>query len=325
MDRPTIKPATTGLIALAVLCACALAALHMYLKRSSDRAAVRQEDNFRYDPSDTRRVDPKLIGFRQVGQIKTGLSRPAALAVTSKGRVFVGGDRQVRALTLEGGVAAKIDLSDDPTCLDVREDGFMAVGFIDHIEVYDAAGKRQHVWPPGPKGCYITCVRLSEKDVWVADAGRRLVMRCDLEGRILLELGKGTLNVPSPHLDVDLAPDGTVWLANPGNQRLEAYTPDGQPVRQFGKPGTAPGYFPGCCNPSDFVILPDGDIATSEKGAARVTLYRPDGTFQCVVADETMLGDIEGAMDLAVDGRGRVYVLDTLGKTVRIFARKENR
>lgn len=325
MNRTRPPSYQTGIVVLAVLCACAAAGLYMYLKRSSQRTLARQEESFRYDASATRRVDPTLIRFRQAGQIDTGLANPVAIAVTSKGQVFVAGDRQVRALTLEGAVARKIDLSDNPTCLAARDDGSLAVGFIDRVELYDAAGNRQASWAAAPKGSYLTSVCLSGTDVWVADAGRRVVMRCDASGRVLLELGKGDLNVPSPHLDVGVAPDGVVWLANPGKQRLEAYTPGGGPVRQFGRPGTAPGFFPGCCNPTDFVILPDGNIAASEKGAARVTLYRPDGTLDCVVADVTMLGDTAGAMDLAADGRGRIYVLDTPGRTVRIFARRENR
>jgi hypothetical protein len=62
---------------------------------------------------------------------------------------------------------------------------------------------------------------------------------------------------------------------------------------------------------------------TSEKGLPRVKVYGADGKFAGVVAGfETFSPEVVG-LDLAVDSKGRVYVLDPASKTVRVYVQKE--
>jgi DNA-binding beta-propeller fold protein YncE len=265
-------------------------------------------------------VDPALIKYRQVKQVPTGMSVPAGITVAD-GRLIVAGDKQVRVLDGEGRVIRTIDLADRPTCVTVGTHGTIWVGYVGRIEAYAAGDAAPHTVAL-PEGAYVTSIAADGEDVWVADAGRKLILCIDAKGTIRQELkGSEGLLVPSPHLDVAVK-DNLVWIANPGKWRLEAYTREGKPVRSFGSMSMDTAGFVGCCNPSDFAILPDGKIVTSEKGAARVKVFGANAALESVVADATTLGDIEGAMDVATDLAGRVYVLDTRSKSVRVFERR---
>lgn len=254
-----------------------------------------------------------------------------------------------------------LPLDDAPRCLAVRSDGTIFVGMKDHIETVllppvttsrpsgmEDGGKRPiiksdgpsvTVWEsPGP-GTVITSIAVTDVDYFVADAGHRVVLRYQRFSDRVGRIGEKDENrnipgfvVPSPYFDVAMAPDGLLRAANPGRFRIEAYTVDGDLEVWWGQAGTAHEGFSGCCNPAHFAITPDGAFITSEKGELRrVKLYDADGKFVCYVATPEMLGagkagcsgkPAEG-FDVAVDSNGRVLVLDSMTRKVRIFMKKE--
>ena len=107
---------------------------------------------------------------------------------------------------------------------------------------------------------------------------------------------------------------------------------DGELDGFWGQAGAAIEAFFGCCNPAHLALLPDGRFVTSEKGIPRVKIYSDQGDLDCVVAGpqelgvaETALGDPrsgadERVFDIATDTQGRVVVLDSKTRRVRIFA-----
>jgi hypothetical protein len=94
-------------------------------------------------------------------------------------------------------------------------------------------------------------------------------------------------------------------------------------LRNWGRPAAEIDGFCGCCNPTDFALLPDRRFVTSEKGLARVKVYGAEGKFECVVAAPEVFAEDVVGLDLAADAQGRIYVLDPSAKAVRIFARKD--
>jgi hypothetical protein len=129
------------------------------------------------------------------------------------------------------------------------------------------------------------------------------------------------LIVPSPHLDVAIAPDGNVMNSNPGEHRVETHSPDGKMLSKWGKESMDIDGFCGCCNPTDFALLPDGSVVTSEKGLLRVKIYDSAGVFKEVVAGAESFNETITALDLAAY-LDRIYVLDPFNKVVRIYASK---
>ena len=273
-----------------------------------------------------RQVDSSLIKYKESGRIETGFSAPRAIAVDSKGNLLVGAEGIIRRFSKTGSVLGEVAISGTPYCIAAIADESLLVGFKEHIEIYGAAGKLARAWQSFGEKAYLTCIAIDGNDVWVADAGRRVVVHCDRDGKVLGEIGKGDpskrvlgLNLPSPHLDVAVDADGLVWVNNTGLHRLEGYTRDGQLERFWGTAGNTIEAFPGCCNPADFAVLKDGSFIVAEKVTPRVKQYAKDGTFLGVVAAPNLFGQNMTGIDVAADGDGRVILMERGKREVRIF------
>ena len=82
-------------------------------------ATTREEESklgsaFVYDLDDLRKTDPTLIKYKELGEIETGFQHVSAVAVDSKDRVYVAGDKAIRVFDDNGGVISTIELADSP-------------------------------------------------------------------------------------------------------------------------------------------------------------------------------------------------------------------
>ncbi|MHB0936645.1 MAG: NHL repeat-containing protein [Armatimonadota bacterium] len=258
-------------------------------------------------------IDPSLIHYREVRRIETGMREARGIAVRQKGVLFVVGDRSLQRYGADGVRQKTMPLSGKPTCVATGADGRVAVGYADHLWLTDPVGG----WKLPAKVC-LTSIAVGEQEVWAADASNKVIYRYDFTGKLRGRIGE-KLIVPTPHLDVAAAKDGSVWVANPGRHRLERYARDGRLLSSWGKAGMAVEGFSGCCNPAAFALLPDGRIVTAEKGLRRVKIYRTDGAFDGVVAGPASFNESSEALDVATDAAGRVYILDPVDGIVRVF------
>ncbi|NJO93063.1 MAG: hypothetical protein HC831_31980 [Chloroflexia bacterium] len=78
--------------------------------------------------------------------------------------------------------------------------------------------------------------------------------------------------------------------------------------------------FSGCCNPSHAALLSDGSFVTAEKGLERVKIHNANGDLKCVVAKPNQFIEGTVGLDLAVDSKDRIFILDPEKKMIRIFA-----
>jgi hypothetical protein len=298
----------------------------------ADRAVEKAASNS--DPSEA--VSPELLTWREVGHIQTGLAAVKAFAILEDGQVVVAGDRKLRIFSEKGEMLRDIPLEGVPQAvasMDTTEGLLLFAGMKDHVEVYDTSGRQRGKWPTMGNDSFLTCLTAgaSHKTLWAADAGRRVVCELDMTGKVVRELGREDsathapgLVVPSAHLDVVVgsaaAGDGLVWINNPGRHEFEAYDDQGVMVRQWGEGGTGIGRFSGCCNPTDFFMLGDGRIVTAEKGTPRVKVFDAGGVLQSVIT--TDFSPQAAGIDVSGDKAGRVWVLDPVGRDLRIYAPK---
>ncbi|RPJ28186.1 MAG: hypothetical protein EHM35_13820 [Planctomycetaceae bacterium] len=257
--------------------------------------------------------------------------------------MYVAGDKAIRVFGSTGNSERMIELSGEPRCLMVVENGNIYVGLADHVEVLNAEGKSIASWDSLGDEAVLTSIARHEDSVFVADAGHRVVLHYDTAGTLVGHVGEKDpdrdipgLVIPSPHFDVAVSRDGLLRVANPGRNRIETYTLDGNLEFWWGQRSVKIEGFCGCCNPVNFAILPDGAFVTSEKGLVRVKIYNSDGGFVGVVAGPAQLTDgslmkicetpeeCQGpAFDVVAGADGRIYVLDTTENIVRVFARKK--
>ena len=298
-----------------------------------------------YDVKELAKIDPNLILYEEASEaISTGFTDSRAITVDSQGSIYTAGDKAIRVFAASGNLVGEVELTDVPRCLTVSGDGKIYVGMKDHVEVYDGRGKRLATWEPLGDNAVLTSIAVSKNDVFVADAGNRIVLRYDTTGKLINRIGEKDKDrnvpgfvIPSPHFDLAVGRDGLLRVVNSGRHRIEAYTFDGELEFWWGKFSNVDlKGFTGCCNPVNFAILGDESFVTCEKGLTRVKIYDAEGAFVGAVAGPEQLveggtsrichfpADCQaGGFDVAVDATGRILVLDTIKNVVRIFTRRE--
>jgi len=328
---------TTGILIGAILTLAIAAAIIAVLRI----ATMSEKDSglgdvFTYDLKELRKTDPALTQYKEAGKIKTEFQDVFGVVVGSNENIYVAGDKVIRVFNRNGDRLSEIKLTDSPRCLAVTDDGKVYVGMKDHVEVYDHRGVRKANWESLGEDAVLTSIAVSGNNVFVADAGNRVVLRYDVSGKLVNRIGEKDEDknipgfvVPSPYFDLAVAPDGLLRVVNTGRHRIEAYTFDGYLEFSWGKASMSIEGFCGCCNPVNFAIFSDGRFVTCEKGLPRVKIYDADGVFVGVVAGpELFAGNSNGlsncqtkGLDVVVDSQGRILVLDPDERAVRIFTR----
>ncbi len=324
---------------------------------------------FSYDIQPLREIDPALIKFEEKLSIPVKMDEPRAIAVGPPAaseneakepsqRIYVGGDRAIVVFESDGKRVAEYPLEFEPRALAVTPERIY-VAARSQVSVLDKDGGLIKSWPDRGERAVLTSITVDPSenesggnDVYVADAGNRVVLRYDSDGKLQSEINRlSSLDlsgadpnasrlgfvIPSPYFDVAMGDDGLLRVVNPGMHKIEAYTPDGRLEKPltWGKTGFEIAGFCGCCNPAALAIMPDGRFVTGEKGLPRVKVYSPEGRFECVVvgpktldptatgAEDTRDGHKLMAVDLAVDSGSRVLVLDPKAKAVRVYVAKD--
>lgn len=302
---------------------------HQYVGQPAGRAQSPTRGPLRLaQVPDVPQIDSSLIHYAEVGRIDPLVTKATALAMTDSGNLLVAGEGAVQLVPSDGGALHRIGVDGSPTCLAAGEDGSVYVGLADRVEVFAIDGTHKASWAALPSGAYLTGIAIRRDQVFLADSGRRVVVRTDRAGKLLNEIGRPDralgipgLVLPSPHLGVAIAKDGTIWLNNAGLHRMENYTPEGTLERFWGRFGTDVESFAGCCNPTDFWLLSDGSFVTTEKGIARVKHYLPDGRFDSMVAAPASFAPNMTGLAVVSDARGRVFVLERGTGMIHIFAK----
>jgi hypothetical protein len=202
----------------------------------------------------------------------------------------------------------------------VASDGAVYAGELGQIEIFDGAGKLRSTWRDEKLLGRVTAIGFTEDSVLAGDAADRAIRRFDRSGKFLNNIGKDNpvngLLIPNGVVDFGVA-QGIIFAANPGKHRVERYTPGGELRGHIGRfDGLDPAGFTGCCNPTN-VALRDG-IFTTEKAGPRVKAYDFSGKLLAVIATDLFDANCKN-MDIAVDARGRVYVVDTVKAAILVF------
>jgi len=334
----------SGLIVVALLIAAVIVGAVSILRLdTTGESGSGLSAEYDYDVGKLAAIDPNLILYRESGPpLGTGFRQARAIALDSGGRIYVAGDRAIGIFSATGNPEKLIDLSGEPRCLTISDDGKIYIGVGDHVEVLTPEGQPAASWSPLGEEAVLTSIAKHKDDIFVADAGHRVVLHYNVAGTLVGHIGEKNLDrnipgfvIPSPHFDLAVSRDGLLRVANPGRNRIETYTLDGDFEFSWGDRSVKIKGFCGCCNPVNFALLPDGGFVTAEKGLDRVKIYNSDGGFVGVVAGPAQLGkegQIKvcntpeecrgGGLDVAVAPDGRVYVLDVTGNMVRVFQKK---
>ena len=284
---------------------------------------------YAFEMNALRAGDTLQAKFTEIQQIKPGLKGIHGVATDLSDRIYVAGDRGVEIYDKTGKRENAFPVEGSARCIAVGRDGLIFLGMEDHLEIFSREGKRLQSWKSCGADAFITSLALTGDDIFIADAGNKVVYRYDHSGKLQKRIGEKDPQkkipgfiIPSPFFDVSVAHDGSLWVVNPGRHSFEKYSAGGDLLSSWGKASMAMDGFCGCCNPTHFAFLSDGSFVTSEKAIERVKVYSPNGDFTCIVATPGSFNEGTKGLDLAVDSKDRIVVLDPERGQVRIFIKK---
>lgn len=164
--------------------------------------------------------------------------------------------------------------------------------------------------------------------LYVADSRNHRIQHLAADGTVLHTWGvfgdsntgaipDGSFNEP---WDVAIGPDGSVYVTDTWNHRVQKFTADGQFLAKWGSFGqgeTATAFW----GPRGIAVDPLGRVYVMDTGNKRVVIFDPDGNF---LAQFGTAGFGEGQFDepvgVSLDADGNVYVTDTWNQRVQVFA-----
>jgi DNA-binding beta-propeller fold protein YncE len=164
--------------------------------------------------------------------------------------------------------------------------------------------------------------------LYVADTDNHRIQHLSQSGQVLHVWGSfadilagaapgGSFNQP---WGIAVGPDGSVYVADTWNHRIQKFTAGGEFVQMWGVFGQAedPSAFWG---PRDVMVDPAGRVFVTDTGNKRVVVFDSQGQYLAQFGSFGLdSGQFDEPVGLAMDAAGRVYVTDTWNQRVQVFA-----
>ena len=163
--------------------------------------------------------------------------------------------------------------------------------------------------------------------LYVADTGNHRIQHLSPEGEVLHVWGSfgdlaagaapgGSFNQP---WGIGLGPDGSVYVADTWNHRIQKFTAEGEFVKMWGYFGQAeqPEAFWG---PRDIAVNSEGQVFITDTGNKRVVVFDEEGNYITQFGSAGLLaGEFDEPVGITLDADGRVYVADTWNQRIQVF------
>jgi uncharacterized protein (TIGR03663 family) len=164
--------------------------------------------------------------------------------------------------------------------------------------------------------------------LYVADSRNHRIQHFSQDGDLLKVWGTfadaaqgeapgGTFNEP---WGVAVGPDGSVYVTDTWNHRIQKFAADGAPITMWGHYGGAdqPDGFWG---PRGIAVGPDGKVYITDTGNKRVVFFDEDGNYLGQFGSPGLeAGQFDEPVGITLDMDGNVYVADAWNQRVQVFA-----
>jgi DNA-binding beta-propeller fold protein YncE len=169
-------------------------------------------------------------------------------------------------------------------------------------------------------------------DFYIADSRNHRILHIASDGSLLHEWGTfgdavtgnapiGTFNEP---WGVAVGPDGSVYVTDTWNHRVQKFTSDGQPLLmwgQYGQPAAGnPASLSSFWGPRGIAVDANGNVLVADTGNKRIVVFDKDGNYLTEFGSAGFdPGQFDEPVGIAIAPNGTVYVTDTWNQRVQAF------
>ena len=192
------------------------------------------------------------------------------------------------------------------------------------------------LYPPGLNAPRAIAAGL-DGDIYVADSRNHRILHLAADGSLLHEWGTfadnaagnapiGTFNEP---WGIAVGPDGSVYVSDTWNHRVQKFTAAGQPITTWGQYGQpipeAPETQSSFWGPRGVAVDSQGRLFVADTGNKRIVAFDEDGNYLTEFGTAGFdPGQFDEPVGVAVAGDGTVYVTDTWNQRIQSFIPNED-
>jgi DNA-binding beta-propeller fold protein YncE len=174
-------------------------------------------------------------------------------------------------------------------------------------------------------------------DIYVADSRNHRILHIGSDSSLLQEWGSfadqqtgnapaGTFNEP---WGVAVGPDGSVYVSDTWNHRVQKFSEDGRPLKMWGQYGQPlpdiPESHSSFWGPRGIAVDSNGHVYVADTGNKRIVIFDSEGTYLSEFGTAGLdPGQFDEPVGVAVSNDGMVYVTDTWNQRIQTFSSSED-
>jgi DNA-binding beta-propeller fold protein YncE len=174
-------------------------------------------------------------------------------------------------------------------------------------------------------------------DFYVADSRNHRILHIASDGSLLQEWGSfadqqtgdappGTFNEP---WGVAVGPDGSVYVTDTWNHRVQKFSEDGRPIKMWGQYGQPVPDIPesksSFWGPRGIAVDSKGHVYVADTGNKRIVIFDSNGKYITEFGTAGLdPGQFDEPVGVAVSSDGMVYVTDTWNQRIQSFIPSED-
>ena len=189
---------------------------------------------------------------------------------------------------------------------------------LDRVDIYDRNGTHLRSITGISGDPYGLSIHGNRMAVGNSHSGVDKVRIYDLNGTFIREFGtggSGTGQFESPH-GVSYAENGNIWVADYYNHRVQIFDGNGTFLSQLGEHANSPFL----SNPSQMATDSQNFYLSDTVSNRVVVMNQKDGSYVRTIARSgTGLGQVTNPMGIAIDGQGKIYVVDSGNDRIQVF------
>jgi DNA-binding beta-propeller fold protein YncE len=171
----------------------------------------------------------------------------------------------------------------------------------------------------------------ADGSIYVADGFNHRVQKFNARGEYVASIGTPSGQIPNPPegtfnepWGVAVAPDGSIYVADTWNHRIEHFKADGAFIKGWGTMADTGGKATGSeglfYGPRGIVVDATGRVLVADTGNKRVQVFDKDGQFITQMGGGGLdQGRFDEPVGVAVDAKGNIIIADTWNGRVQVL------